>query len=72
MYTSIKRFLGNSNGKESAHKEEGQGSIPGSGRSPVEEHGSPLQYFCPENSMDRRAWRATVHKLTKSQTRLSD
>ena len=72
MYTSIKGFLGNSNGKESAHKEEDQGSILGSGRSPVEGHGSPLQYFCLENSMDRRAWGATVHKFTESQTRLSD
>ena len=72
MYTNIKSFLGSSNGKESAHKEEGQGLIPGSGRSPVEGHESPLQYFCLENSMDRRAWQPTVHKLTKSQTQLSD
>ena len=31
----------------------------------------PLQYFCLENSMDQGAWRATVHEVTKSQTRLS-
>ena len=37
-------------------------SIPGSGRSPAEEHGNPLQYSCLENPMDRGAW-ATVHGL---------
>ena len=36
-------------------------SIPGGGRSPGEGHGSPLQYSCLENPMDRRTWRATVH-----------
>ena len=46
------------------------GSIPGSGRSPGGGHGHPLQYSCLENPMDRGAWRATVHKATKSQTRL--
>ena len=45
----------------------GLGSIPGSGRSPGEGHGSPLQYSCLENPMDRRAWWATVHGVTKSQ-----
>ena len=48
------------------------GSVPKSGGSPGEGHGSPLQYSCLENSMDRRAWLATVHGLAKSQTRLSD
>ena len=47
----------------------GSGSIPGSGRSPGEEHGNPLQYSCLENPMDRGAWWATVHGVTKSQTR---
>jgi len=37
------------------------GSIPGSGRSPGKGNGNPLQYSCLENSMDRGAWRATVH-----------
>ena len=41
-------------------------SIPGSGRSPGEGNGNPLQYSCLENSMDRAAWRATVHRVTKS------
>ena len=48
------------------------GSIPGLGRSPGEENGNPLQYSCLENPMDGGARWATVHKVTKSQTRLSD
>ena len=43
-------------------------SIPGSGRSPGEGNGNPLQYSCLENSMDRRVWQAMVHKVSKSQT----
>ena len=43
----------------------GAGSIPGSGRSPGGGHGNPLQYSCLENLMDRGAWRATVHGVTK-------
>ena len=45
-------------------------SIPGSGRSPGEGNGNPLQYSCLENPMDRGAWRATVHGVTESQTQL--
>ena len=41
------------------------GSIPGSGRSPGEGNGNPLQYSCLENPMDRGAWRAAVHGVTK-------
>ena len=44
------------------------GSIPGSGRYPGEGNGNPLQFSCLENPMDREAWRATVHGITKSQT----
>ena len=44
------------------------GSIPGSGRSPGEGNGNPLQYSCLENPMDGGAWRATVHRVTKSDT----
>ena len=44
----------------------------GSGRSPGEKHGYPLQYSHLENSMDRGAWQATVHGVTKSQTLLSN
>ena len=48
------------------------GSIPGLGRSSGKGNGNPLQYYCLENPMDRGAWRATVHEVAKSQTRLSD
>ena len=48
------------------------GSIPGSGRSPGEGNGSPLQYFCLEDPMGRGAWQATVRGVTKSQTQLND
>ena len=48
------------------------GSIPGSGRSPGEGNSKPFQYSCLENSMDRGAWRATVHEVVKSQTQLSE
>ena len=48
------------------------GSIPESGRSPGEGNGNPLKYSCLENPMDKGAWRATVHGVTKSQTRLSN
>ena len=51
---------GGSDGKEFACNAGDPGSIPGSGRSPGEGNGNPLQYCCPENPMDRGAWRATV------------
>ena len=44
------------------------GSIPGSGRSPGEGNDNPLQYSCLENLMDRGAWKATVHGITKTNT----
>ena len=43
------------------------GLIPGSGRSPGGGHGNPLQYSCLENPRDTGAWRATVHRVAKSQ-----
>ena len=46
------------------------GSIPGLGQSPGEGNGNPLQYSCLENSMDRGAWWATVHGVSRSWTRL--
>ena len=46
--------------------------IPGLVRSPGGENGNPLQYFCLGNPMDRGAWQATVHKVTKNQTQLSN
>ena len=42
------------------------GSILGSGRSAGGKHGNPLQYSCLENSIDRGAWRVTVHRVAKS------
>ena len=48
------------------------GSIPGSGRSPGEGNGKPLQYSCLENPMDRGAWWATVHGVSESQIQLSN
>ena len=48
------------------------GFIPGSGRFPGERNGNTLQYSCLRNPMDREAWQATVHGVTKSQTQLSD
>ena len=44
------------------------GLIPGSERSPGGGNGNPFQYFCLENPMDRRAWRATVHGAVQSLT----
>ena len=57
-----------SDGKESASNAGDLGSMPGSGRSTEEGNGTPLQYSCLENLLDRGAWRAAVHGVTKSQT----
>ena len=59
-------FPGVSGGKASVYNAEDLGSIPGSGRSPREGNGNPLQYYCLENPMDRGAWQATVHGVAKS------
>ena len=64
-------FPDDSDGKESACSAGDLGLIPGWGRSPGGGHGNSLQYSRLENPMDRRAWRATVHGVSKSQTRLS-
>ena len=65
-------FPGSSDGKASACNAGDLGSIPGSGRSPGEGNGNPVQYSCLENPMDQRAWWASVHGVAKSQTLLSD
>ena len=65
-------FPGGSEDKASACNAGDPGSIPGLGRFPGEGNGNPLQYSCLENPMVRGAWRATVHGVTKSQTRLSN
>ena len=65
-------FPGGWDGQESAYNAGDSGPIPGSGRSPGEGNGNPLQYFCLENPMDRGAWQATVYRVAKSPTRLID
>ena len=69
---SVLSFPGGSEVKASACNEGDLDSIPGSGRSPGEGNGSPLQYSCLENPMDGGAGRATVHRVAKSRTRLSN
>ena len=59
-------------GKESACDAGDLGSIPGSGKSPGEGNGNLLQHFCLGNPMDRGAWWAAVHGVTKSRTQLSN
>ena len=61
-------FPGGSDGKESACNARDLGSIPGLGRSLGEGNDNLPQYSCLENSMDRRAWWATVHGVAKIQT----
>ena len=65
---TITSFPDSSVGKESACNAGDLGSIPGSGRSPGEGTGNPPQYSCLENPMDRGAWWALVHGVTKSWT----
>ena len=77
-------FPGGSDGKEFACNAEDLGSIPGTGGSPEEGNsnplpsqcgegnGTPLQYSCLENPMDRGAWKAAVHGVAESRTWLSD
>ena len=61
-----------SESKEAARNVGDPALIPASGILPGEGTGNPLQYSRLENPMDRGAWQATVHRVTKSQTRLSD
>ena len=71
-YQVVQASLVAQDSKESACNARGDpGFIPGLGRSPGEGHGNPLQYSCLENPMDRGAWWAIVHGVTKSRTRLS-
>ena len=70
----IRGLSGWLSGKESACQRSRSGdaaSVPGSGRSPGVGNSNPLQFSCLEHSMDRGAWRATVHGVAKSQTQLS-
>ena len=65
-------FPGGSDGKESVCNAGDAGSIPGRGISPGEGNGNPLQYSWLQNPMDRGAWLAIVHGITKSCTQLSN
>ena len=66
--TGLPRWL---SGKKSTCQAD-PGSNPGSGRSPGEENGNPLQYSCLGNPMDRGVWWVTVHRVTQSWTQLSN
>ena len=68
MLLSVQDFPGGSDGKVSAYNAGDPGLIPGSGKSLGEGNGDQLQYSCLENPMDRGAWQATVHGITKSRT----
>ena len=72
LYSHIALFSGGLKGKSSACNAGDLSSIPGSGRSPGEGNGNPIQYSCLENPMDRGASQTTVHGVTKSQTQLSN
>ena len=61
----VRIFPCSSVGKESACNAGDLGSIPGSGRSPGKGNGNSLQYSCLENPMDRGAWWAIVHTVTR-------
>ena len=63
---------GGSEDKESDFNTGDLGSIPGWGKSPGDGNGYPLKCSCLENSMDRGAWQATLHGVTKNWTRPSD
>ena len=64
-YVKYLSFPGGSDGKESAYSAREPGMIPGSGRSPGDGNGSPLQYYCLEDSMDREALWATISGVRK-------
>ena len=65
-------FPGGSAGKEYICSAGDPGLISGSGRSPGEGNGPPLQYSCLENPKDKGAWRGAVLGVAKTRTRLSD
>ena len=69
-YRGFLSLPGGSDGEDSTCEAGDLGLIPGSGRSPGEGKGNPLQYPCLENPMDRGAWWAVVRGVAKSQTRL--
>ena len=64
----MRGFPDSLNSKEYACNAGDPGLIPGSGRSPGEGNGNPIQYSCLEKSIDRGAWQATIHGVTNSRT----
>ena len=64
----MRGFPDSLNSKEYACTAGDPGLIPGSGRSPGEGNGNPIQYSCLEKSIDRGAWQATIHGVTNSRT----
>ena len=64
----VKGFPGSSDGNESTGNSGDPSSIPGSGRSPGQGHGNPLQYSCLGNSMDREVWWVAVHRVAELDT----
>ena len=71
-YLEFGRYTGGSDGKKFAGSAGDPDLIPGSGRYPGGGNGSPLQYSCLGNAIEKGAWQATVHGVAKSRTRLSD
>ena len=72
VYTFSLGFPGGSEVKAFAYDARDLGSTPGSGRSPGEGTGTPLQYSCLENPLDGGTWQAAVHGAAKSQIKLSN
>ena len=72
FFKNVKVFFGGWDSRETTCNAGDPGSIPGSGRSPGEGNGYPLQCSCLEYSMDRGAWQATVQGVTKSRAQLGD
>ena len=68
FFIGIPRWLGGKVSIDGGRDAGDAGSVSGWGRSPGGGSGNTLQYFCQENSIDRGAWQATVHGVTKSQT----
>ena len=71
ILNNIRDFPGDSEVKNLPADAGDVDSVPGLGRSPGGGNGNPFQYSCLENSMDRGAWQAAVHRITKSWTHLS-
>ena len=69
---NIQGFPGGSNDKEASCSAGDPGLIPESGRFPGDGNGYPVQYSGLENPINRGAWRATVHEVTRHETQLSD